>query len=235
MDNGFVVLQRKMLKWEWYQDPVASRLFFHCLLRANWKNGYWMGQKVPRGSFISGTKQLAQELALGRQQIRTSILKLKKSQNLTTKSTNKNTLYTIVNYELFQDTNQQLTSNATNEQPTANQQLTTNEPLNQVTKESIIVLPEIISDEIWKSWFDFRKKISGKKFTAHAQKLSISKLEKLYAQGENLEAVVNQSIERGYSGLFPVKGENNGNSQHSKPTSESVTRELLAEISSGKL
>ena len=51
--NGFVKLDRGILDWEWYEDTYTARLFFHCLLKANWKPGVWKGQPYKRGQFIT--------------------------------------------------------------------------------------------------------------------------------------------------------------------------------------
>ena len=121
MNESWVKLHTKFLNWEWYKDSNTKAVFIHCLLKANWKDGRFRGHDVPRGSFITGRKQLSHELGLTEQVIRTSLKKLEKSKNLTIKSTNKFSIITVNNYNLYQQNNQQLTNN----QPTTNQQLTT--------------------------------------------------------------------------------------------------------------
>ena len=62
--NGFVKLDRGILDWEWYEDTYTARLFFHCILKANWKPGVWKGQPYKRGQFITSLPILAKELGL---------------------------------------------------------------------------------------------------------------------------------------------------------------------------
>ena len=72
------------------------------------------------------------------------------------------------------------------------------------------VLDELISDselkEVFREFIKFRKKQKNRPFTEHALKLLIRKAEKLSnGNPEQMKAIVNQSIERGWSGLFPIK------------------------------
>jgi hypothetical protein len=56
----------------------------------------------------------------------------------------------------------------------------------------------------WAMWKQMRTK-KGTPNTEHAMKLSLGKLGRLRAAGEDPVAVVDQSTERGWTGLFPVK------------------------------
>lgn len=98
--------------------------------------------------------------------------------------------------------------------PRARPDLGTSQPL--LNPESLILnpeslatkvaieLPEWLSKDLWQSYVSYRKKLKAG-FTPHAEQLNLNKLIKLKNNGENPESVVNQSIERGYTGLFPVK------------------------------
>lgn len=141
MSQGWICLHRQMLEWEWYSDINTTRLFLHCLLKANHKEKRWQGKVIPRGSFITGRNVLADETGLTVQQIRTSINKLKSTSDLSIKATNKNSLVTVVNYGLYQDKELEVTNKTTskphNEQPTDNQQLTTTNNDNNITSKEI--------------------------------------------------------------------------------------------------
>lgn len=60
--------------------------------------------------------------------------------------------------------------------------------------------------EAWEAYLDMRKK-KGKQYkaTEYAQKLLINKLSSWRLEGHDIEAIINQSIERSWTGLFPVK------------------------------
>lgn len=121
MNQPWIKLYKKMLDWEWYKDLNTFRVFIHCLLKANWKDGEFEGISIPKGSFVTSNKKLIEETGLTNQNVRTSLKKLEKSKNLTIKTTNKFTVISINNFDKYQDTNKQLTNN----QQTTNKQLTT--------------------------------------------------------------------------------------------------------------
>lgn len=76
-------------------------------------------------------------------------------------------------------------------------------------------LPEWVPQSAWADWLKFR----GKRFSRRAQELSLRKLEALRAEGFQPTAVIEQSIERGWTGLFPLKGTNgNAPSSPSQPS-----------------
>lgn len=103
MSGDYIKLSRKILEWEWYKNVNTKVLFLHCLLKANWKDGKFEGTTVPRGSFISSITKLSEETKLTSRQVRTSIEHLKKTGELTVKTTNKYSIFTINNYCLYQE------------------------------------------------------------------------------------------------------------------------------------
>ena len=128
--EGWISLYRKFTEWEWYTDANTMRVFLHLLLKANHKDGNWQGKTIKRGQVVTGRKSLSNELKISEQAIRTSLNKLKITNEITIETTNKFSIITIEKYDVYQDNqkenNQQKNQQATNEQPTSNQQLTTN-------------------------------------------------------------------------------------------------------------
>lgn len=125
MNNGYIKLHRKILDWQWFNDSNTFRLFIYLLLTANIEDKMWQNVKVNRGQLITSREHLAQATSLSVQQVRTSLNKLKSSQEITIKTTNKYTLITIVKYNDYQDSIQNNNQQITNKQPTNNQQITT--------------------------------------------------------------------------------------------------------------
>jgi len=126
---GWIKLYRKFQSWEWYDNSQMVHLFIHLLLEANHEPKKWQGIVIQRGQMIFGRKKIASELNISQQSLRTCIKRLKSTNEITTKSTNKFTLLTIENYHLYQDSEDESTSKSTskltNDQPTTNQQSTT--------------------------------------------------------------------------------------------------------------
>lgn len=84
-----------------------------------------MGETIPRGSFVTSLDSLAKELGLSVQEIRTALKHLISTGELTSKSTNKYRIITVVNYEMYQQVNKQPNSPLTSNQQATNNQLTT--------------------------------------------------------------------------------------------------------------
>lgn len=124
-NNGYIKIHRKFLDWEWYKDEHTCRVFLHCLLMANWKDGRFMGHEIPRGSFVSSFPQMAEQTDLSVQNVRTAVKHLKLTGELTVKSYSKFSIFTVVNYCLYQDDNKVDNSQLTGNQQSANSQLTT--------------------------------------------------------------------------------------------------------------
>jgi hypothetical protein len=80
------------------------------------------------GQFLFGRKKASEETFLSEQNIRTCLTFLKKSRNLTIKSTNKFSIITVVNWSTYQ-----YIEDETNRQ--TNKQLTSNQPATNHTEE----------------------------------------------------------------------------------------------------
>lgn len=133
-DSGHVILHRKILGWEWYMDINTCRLFIHMILKANWKDGKFRGTTVPRGSFVSSLDKLSEETKLTKREIRTAIAHLKTTGELTVRTTNKYSVFTIQNYDLYQSNDTQNDNQMTNERQTNDILSTTIEEIKGIKK-----------------------------------------------------------------------------------------------------
>tara|TARA_R100001244_G_scaffold14884_1_gene16464 strand:+ start:1041 stop:1892 length:852 start_codon:yes stop_codon:yes gene_type:complete len=100
--EGWIKIHRNITKWEWYDDSKTVHLFFHLLLSANHKDGNWRGQEVKRGQFITGLHKLNAATGISVRSLRTCLDRLKSTKEVTIKTTTKNSLITIVNYDFYQ-------------------------------------------------------------------------------------------------------------------------------------
>ena len=130
--DGWVKIHRKMMEWEWYKDSNTKAVFLHLLLSASFKDSSFQGKKLEAGQVIIGRKSLAEKLGMSEQSIRTSLNRLKSTNEITIKPTNKYSIVTIVNWASYQlddaEPTNKLTNELTNNQPTTNQQLTNKQP-----------------------------------------------------------------------------------------------------------
>ncbi len=118
---GWVKNHRKMTEWEWYKKPFMYHLFSHLILIANHEDGCWQGIEIKRGQLITGRNSLKNQTGIAEQSIRTCLIRLEVSGEITRKSTNKFTIITICNYNKYQ-------SDQPASQPAINQQSTSNQP-----------------------------------------------------------------------------------------------------------
>ena len=113
--NGYVKLFRKMVDWEWYGDPNTKAVFLHLLLTANYKRTRYRGVTLKPGQTVIGRKSLAETLGMSERNVRTALNRLKTTNEIATKATNKFTIVTIVNWELYQYLDDEATNEVTNE------------------------------------------------------------------------------------------------------------------------
>lgn len=159
--EGFILLHKKMLDWEWYQDSNTKNVFLHLLLKANFKAVHFMGKEVKRGQLITTTAKIALETGLSSSQVRTALRRLHATGEIEMETTNKFTLITITRYGLYQDkiiptpinglsankiqsndkqkTNKTQTNNKqmTNKRQTNNNQMTRIEEINKINKSPL--------------------------------------------------------------------------------------------------
>jgi len=102
-ENGFIVLHRKMLEWEWYSDPKTVTVWLYLLLKANWKPNRWRGIEIGRGQTLETLSGIAKATGLSVRSVRTALEHLKSTNEVTTKSTGYGTLISITQYSKYQD------------------------------------------------------------------------------------------------------------------------------------
>ena len=128
LDKGYIKLWRSMLSWEWYDDPPTMVIYVHLILSANIDNVIWHGIEIPRGSLISSYAKIAKRTGLSIQQTRTAISHLETTGEITRLPYPKFTVFTLKNYDKFQEATSKSTSKlpknqqANPNQPTSNQQ-----------------------------------------------------------------------------------------------------------------
>lgn len=125
MQGDYVKLNRNILNWEWWSDIKTCRLFIYCLLKANWKDAKFRGTDVKRGSFVSSVAKMSCETQLSEREIRTALNHLKSTGEVTSKSTSRYTIFTVVNYDLYQESDKQTDRQETNKRQTKDKQETT--------------------------------------------------------------------------------------------------------------
>lgn len=100
--KGYVKLYRKMLEWEWMDEPVTVQVFVYCLLRANFETQRWHGVIIKPGQFVTSLSHMAKDLGISKSQLRTAIKHLILTQSIAQSVTQHATLITIEKWGDYQ-------------------------------------------------------------------------------------------------------------------------------------
>lgn len=105
--GDYIKVYRSILDWEWFHDLNTFRVFVYMIIKANWKDGKFEGKIIKRGSLVSSFNNLSIETDLTVREVRTAISHLKTTSEVTSKSYSKYTVFTVVNYDLYQSSDKQ--------------------------------------------------------------------------------------------------------------------------------
>ena len=126
---GFVAFPRGLTDWEWYTEPNTSRVFFHLLLTANYKEKQWHGITIHPGQLVTSRASLAKQLKMSERSIRTALEHLRLTSYVAIKAGPKYSIITINNYIQIVGTDQQNDQLPTSKRPATDHNLT------KITKE----------------------------------------------------------------------------------------------------
>lgn len=145
---GHIKIDRRILEWEWYKDLNTCRLFFHLLLRANWKDGRFQGMEIPRGSLVTSYNNLAAETGLSVKNVRTALKHLETTEEVAVNRHPKFSVVTIKNYNLYQSDGIVNGSQAASNRQATGKQVATIEEVKKVrSKESNNNIPSAPDDK----------------------------------------------------------------------------------------
>src|ERR1039458_1195447 len=120
--ESFIIIYRKLIEWNWYRDSKTLHLFIHFLLKANWDDSDYYGEKVMRGQLITGWVSVNKDTGLTRREYRTCVNHLKSTGEITVKTTNKYSLVTIVKYNEYQSKDKKRRSKRQSNRPMSDSQ-----------------------------------------------------------------------------------------------------------------
>lgn len=138
MKGDYVKINRSLLEWGWYQDKNTCRLFIHMMLKANWKDGFFLGIEIKRGSFVSSLAKLSEETNLSVREIRTALKHLESTGEVTSTKYNKFTVFTVNNYCSYQSIDRQSDKQVTSNRQASDKQVTTIEERKKGRREEYI-------------------------------------------------------------------------------------------------
>lgn len=105
--EGWIKLYRKLMESKYGKDLEMVGFFAHMLMRANHKDGFTHdGTKILAGQFMTSQEKLASEFRLTRPKIQRMLAKLKDAKQIDLQTSPKNTIITILNWQLYQSDDQ---------------------------------------------------------------------------------------------------------------------------------
>ena len=251
--EGWIKLHRKMINWEWYQDKNVKELFVHLLLTVNHKDQKWQGIEIKRGQRLTSLEHLSKEINLSIMQIRTALNKLKSTNEITVKTTNKYTIITIVKYDNYQyqdafdniQNNIQINNQITNKQQTNNNQITTNNNDNNINNEkneknNIAEIDRIFIETLGSTNINnIRECIDYlNKLPLDVIEYALKKTGRKGAKWDYARTILDSYVEKGLNNIEKVyadeiefKNRVEGNKQSNKIDIEERNREFLAKVS----
>lgn len=215
MDNGFILIHRKLLEWEWYSSVNDTRLFIHCLLKANWKDGKFKGVDIPRGSFVTSIRKLAKETGLSVKQVRVSLEHLKMTHELAHTTTSKYSIITINKYNDYQIDGTQIDNQRANKgQTKGNNRIKERKEIKEINikekykKEKIeeIYFESLRVNSIFNEFLELRKKLKAVN-SDRAINTLINKLNKY--DEETQYKMIEQSIVNSWKDVYELKENKN--------------------------
>ena len=124
MAEGWIKLHRCLLR-----NPIVMKdadylaLWTYILLNATHKEypKLFKGKKImlQPGQLITGRKVLAAALKISESKVRRILNEFESDQQIDRQRSNKNTLITVLNWDLYQSDDQQVNQQATNKRPTS--------------------------------------------------------------------------------------------------------------------
>lgn len=139
--------------WEWYENTNVFRLFYHCLLHTNLEDKRYCGKEIKAGQFVSSVARISAETGLTESQVRTALKKLKDTGYISTKSTNKYTIYTVNEYQKYIDCGQ-VAETTTEENTVVENGTKMEQPVEQTDKNAI----NECFERLWKQYPNKRGK-----------------------------------------------------------------------------
>lgn len=140
--QGWIMLHRKLLTSELFRNEKLLKVFIYCLLKATHaEHEQVVGRQKIRlspGQFVFGRKKAAADLEMKESTIRDYIKVLQSHSTILVKPTNKFSVITIANWELYQQNEDSTDIKHDSKRTTKGQQINTNNNVKNDKKENII-------------------------------------------------------------------------------------------------
>lgn len=224
--EGWISLHRKLL-----DNPIICKdsdylsVWIFLLLSATHKeyDSILEGKRITlkKGQLITGRKSIADKLKISESKVQRILKCFENEQQIKQQTNPRNRLVTILNWDKYQQLEQQTEQQLNNKRTTSEQQVNTNNNINNVImkqcnknkKEKTTEFDKLIDDnfqndeELKNTVYEFIKmrKAIKKPLTTRGLELMINKLYKITTNANEQIEILNNSIMNNWQGIFPLK------------------------------
>lgn len=217
-EGTWFAIDRKIFSSDlWFSSPWKLKIFIYLLGHANHESNSFMGIELNRGELIRSYRTIAKDCGYkigyrlkqpSLDTVRRICEELTKELRIQQRTVHQGTIFTIINYNELQPLPRQRTERRTVKQSysdrTATVQDKNTEELMNNKNMGGNGIPDWVPKQIWADFKEYRIRKKAP-LTERAIKGIISKLEKLKLDGNDPEAVLDQTIVNGWTGIFEVK------------------------------
>lgn len=197
-DEGWIKLYRKSINSQAFQSEGLWKIWTWCLLKANHKD-QWVSIRtgkgtseifIKRGQFVFGRKTAAKELKMVERTVHKRMLKMETMGNLVMKSDTHCSIITILNYDLYQGSeNDEVTGKVTGKGQASDTNKNDKNEKNNIGRSKKQTDPGV--KEFLTYWGESFKRETGQPYVFSYQK-EVSLIRDMLKAGHNLPTLQNK-------------------------------------------
>ena len=144
-NNGFIKIDRCILDWQHFTEPVLVQVFIYLLVKANHKEGWWKGHKCERGATMVSIRTMCDDLAMSAHTAIKALRTLESSGEIKRIMIDQKTSKTIITkYSQYQDVNLFSVANSATQSATLTATQSATKQERKERKEDIVVDDKIM-------------------------------------------------------------------------------------------
>ena len=76
LTEGWIKIDRNLLKWRWFTDTPTCIVWIYLLLQANYEDRDFLNITIRRGELVASLKRISEDTGLSERKIRTALTHL---------------------------------------------------------------------------------------------------------------------------------------------------------------
>jgi len=208
--GGYIKIHRSLMQKGYYKDSDYIHLWVHLLMCATYQEKeYLFNGKIEHlkpGQFITGRLKLSNDTGIQQSKVERVLKVFESEHQIEQQGTTKFRIISIVNWDKYQNGEQQNELQMNSKRTASEQQVNTinKEKKEKKANKAPLSLPDWIEPGLWKDFKDHRNKLR-KPMTQKAEEILIKKIESLKDAGHNPKHLIITAIERGWQTVFEPK------------------------------